>query len=62
MSITFSNGSVDSCPWFVGKMERVQAEQFLMEVSSITHVYMDNVYIIHVSSLELYNRYIFEDG
>lgn len=27
-------GSLESSPWFVGKMERVNAEQFLMEVRS----------------------------
>ena len=27
-----SNASLESSPWFVGKMERISAEQFLMEV------------------------------
>ena len=32
MSVS-SNAPLESSPWFVGKMERVSAEQFLMEVS-----------------------------
>jgi hypothetical protein len=31
MSVS-SNVPLESSPWFVGKMERVNAEQFLMEV------------------------------
>ena len=27
-----TNAPLESSPWFVGKMERVSAEQFLMEV------------------------------
>lgn len=45
MSVS-TNGSLESSPWFVGKMERVNAEQFLMEVrsyNSLVYMYMRGV-------------------
>lgn len=35
-------GSLESSSWFVGKMERVNAEQFLMEVRSWFSTYVYN--------------------